>query len=98
MTNVRRENKLYSYEEQMAEIELRKEIEKKKKAKGIQVEPKLTKQQLEAKHSQLEKESEIRMRVKEVCLPAKLHQLFVSSSKPHAEAYLCIDQCRWTIK
>lgn len=66
MTNIRRENKLYSYEEQLAEIELRKEMEKKKKAKGIQVEPKLTKQQQEAMQAQLEKESQIRKKTKEV--------------------------------
>ena len=42
MANVRRENKLYSYEDQLADMELRKEIERKKKAKGISVEPKLT--------------------------------------------------------
>ena len=66
MTNIRRENKLYSYEDQLAEIELRKEAEKRKKAKGINVEPKLTKQQQEAKQAQLEKESEIRGKTKEV--------------------------------
>ena len=66
MTNVRRENKLYSYEDQLAEMELRKEIEKKKKAKGINVEPKLTKQQQEAMQIQLEKESELRKKTKEV--------------------------------
>lgn len=66
MTNIRRENKLYSYEDQLAEIELRKELEKRKKAKGINVEPKLTKQQLEAKQAQLEKEAAIRNQTKEV--------------------------------
>ena len=47
-------------------MELRKEIERKKKAKGINVEPKLTKQQQEAMQVQLEKESEIRRKTKEV--------------------------------
>ena len=66
LTNIRRENKLYSYEDQLAEIELRKEAEKRKEAKGINVEPKLTKQQQEAKQAQLEKESEIREKTKGV--------------------------------
>ena len=66
MTNVRRENKLYSYEDQLADMELRKEIERKKKAKGINVEPKLTKQQQEAMQVQLKKESEVRKKTKEV--------------------------------
>ena len=66
MSNVRRENKLYSYEDQLADMELRKEIERKKKAKGISVEPKLTKQQQEAMQVQLKKESEVRKKTKQV--------------------------------
>lgn len=66
-TNIRRENKLYSYAEQMAEIELRKEIEKKKRGKG---DVKLTKKQEEKVQAQLKKESEVRSQVKK--LDAKL--------------------------
>jgi len=55
-SNVRRENKLYSYKEQMAEIELRAELEKKRKAAGKD-EVKLTKKQQEAVAAQLAKES-----------------------------------------
>ena len=63
---MKRENKLYSYKEQMAELELRKELEKKKAAKGGKTEPKLTKKQQEVMQEQLKKESEIRAKCKQV--------------------------------
>ncbi|RWS30291.1 Translational activator GCN1-like protein [Leptotrombidium deliense] len=61
--NIKRESKLYSYKEQMADIELRKEIEAKKREKGEIKEPELNKKQQEAKKIQLEKESSVRMRI-----------------------------------
>ncbi|XP_052833677.1 eIF-2-alpha kinase activator GCN1 [Octopus bimaculoides] len=61
-TNIRRENKLYSYAEQMAEIELRKEVEKKKRAKGGDM--RLTKQQEEKLQMALKKESQIRSNIR----------------------------------
>ncbi|XP_035228033.1 eIF-2-alpha kinase activator GCN1-like [Stegodyphus dumicola] len=64
--NIKRESKLYSYKEQMEEIELKKEIEAKKRAKGLIKEPELTKKQLEAKNAQLEKESVIRNNIKQL--------------------------------
>uniref|UniRef100_A0A2R5LKZ7 Putative translational activator gcn1 pediculus us corporis translational activator gcn1 n=1 Tax=Ornithodoros turicata TaxID=34597 RepID=A0A2R5LKZ7_9ACAR len=56
--NIKRESKAYSYKEQMEEIELKKELEK----KGIKgtVEPQLTKKQKEAMEAQLEKEQAVR--------------------------------------
>ena len=64
-SNVRRENKLYSYKEQMAEIELRMELEKKRKATGKE-EVKLTKKQQEAMTSQLAKEAEKRSALRQL--------------------------------
>ncbi|KAG8189603.1 hypothetical protein JTE90_018959 [Oedothorax gibbosus] len=64
--NMKRESKLYSYKDQMEEIELKKEIEAKKRAKGIVKEPELTKKQLEAKANQLERESIIRAKIKKL--------------------------------
>lgn len=58
--NLKKENKLYSYKEQLEVIELRKEMLAKKK----NVE--LTKKQQEAKAIQLVKESEIRKKVEEL--------------------------------
>lgn len=64
--NIKRESKLYSYKEQLEEIELKKEIEAKKRAKGLVKEPELTKKQLEAKKVQLEKEAVMRSKLKEL--------------------------------
>ena len=65
--NMRRENKIYSYKEQIEELKLRKELEARRK-------PELTKKQLEAKQNQLEKEKKIRHRVQQI------HDSFVESS------------------
>ncbi|GFQ96680.1 eIF-2-alpha kinase activator GCN1, partial [Trichonephila clavata] len=64
--NMKRESKLYSYKDQLEEIELKKEIEAKKRAKGQVKEPELTKKQLEAKKAQLEKEAVIRSKIQQL--------------------------------
>lgn len=62
--NLKKESKLYSYKEQLAEIEIRKEVEAKKKKKNVDAEPQLNEKQKAAKKAQLEKESAIRSRLK----------------------------------
>ena len=66
VTNIKRENKAYSYKEQMEELALRKEIEEKKRREGKWVEPKLTPKQKELVAQQLEKESAVRKRLSEL--------------------------------
>ncbi|KAK3760896.1 hypothetical protein RRG08_042111 [Elysia crispata] len=64
--NVRRENKLYSYADQMAELELRKEIEKKKGKEKQEPPVKLSKKQEELLAAQKRRESEIRDRLRQL--------------------------------
>ncbi|XP_028269572.1 eIF-2-alpha kinase activator GCN1 [Parambassis ranga] len=61
--NMKRENKAYSYKEQIIELELREEIKKKK---GIKEEVQLTSKQKEMIQIQLEKESVVRKRLQEM--------------------------------
>ncbi|XP_056152960.1 eIF-2-alpha kinase activator GCN1 [Lampris incognitus] len=58
--NMKRENKAYSYKEQIIELELQEELKKKK---GIKDEVQLTTKQKEMIQSQLEKEAAIRKRL-----------------------------------
>uniref|UniRef100_A0A3P9ANS1 TOG domain-containing protein n=1 Tax=Esox lucius TaxID=8010 RepID=A0A3P9ANS1_ESOLU len=58
--NMKRENKAYSYKEQIIELELQEEIKRKK---GIKDEVQLTSKQKEMMQAQLEKESSIRKRL-----------------------------------
>lgn len=58
--NMKRENKAYSYKEQIIELELQEEIKKKK---GIKDEVQLTSKQKEMMQIQLEKESAIRRKL-----------------------------------
>ncbi|CAH2295310.1 eIF-2-alpha kinase activator GCN1 [Pelobates cultripes] len=58
--NMKRENKAYSFKEQIIELELKEEIKKKK---GIKEELQLTSKQKEMVQVQLEKESQIRKRL-----------------------------------
>eukprot|EP00058_Branchiostoma_floridae_P014051 XP_002599539.1 hypothetical protein BRAFLDRAFT_121765 [Branchiostoma floridae] len=60
--NIKRENKAYSYEEQLIEEELRKELEK-KATKGAKAKPQLTKKQEEALAAELGRESAIRTKL-----------------------------------
>uniref|UniRef100_A0A8C1NPH6 GCN1 activator of EIF2AK4 n=1 Tax=Cyprinus carpio TaxID=7962 RepID=A0A8C1NPH6_CYPCA len=61
--NIKRENKAYSFKEQIIELELQEEIKKKK---GVKEELQLTSKQKEMMQSQLEKESGIRKRLQEL--------------------------------
>lgn len=58
--NMKRENKAYSFKEQIIELELQEEIKKKK---GIKDEVQLTSKQREMMQNQLEKESSIRKKL-----------------------------------
>jgi len=62
--NLKRESKVYSYKEQLEEIQLRKELEEKQRKSGK--ETKLSAKQKEAMKVQLEKESKIRADIKKV--------------------------------
>nr|CAD7392316.1 unnamed protein product [Timema cristinae] len=61
--NMKRESKVYSYKEQLEEIQLRRELEDKKRKQGKLKEPELTVKQKEAMRLQLEKESAIRSKL-----------------------------------
>uniref|UniRef100_A0A670ZVW9 GCN1 activator of EIF2AK4 n=1 Tax=Pseudonaja textilis TaxID=8673 RepID=A0A670ZVW9_PSETE len=61
--NMKRENKAYSFKEQIIELELKEEIKKKK---GIKEEIQLTSKQKEMLTAQLEKESQMRKQLKEL--------------------------------
>lgn len=62
----RRENKVYSYKEQLEEIQLRREIEEKKRKDGTWKPPKLTPKQQEAIKNQTEKENAIKRHLTEL--------------------------------
>ncbi|XP_033102350.1 eIF-2-alpha kinase activator GCN1-like [Anneissia japonica] len=64
--NMKRESKLYSFEDQLAELEIREEIARKKAAQGIKEERKLSKKEQEVLTINLQKEKVIRDRLK-VC-------------------------------
>ncbi|OQV22263.1 eIF-2-alpha kinase activator GCN1 [Hypsibius exemplaris] len=64
--NIKRESKAYSYKEQLAEIELRKELEEKKKAKLGGKEAPLTPKQKEVVTKQIQKETVVRQGVAKV--------------------------------
>ncbi|KAM9858158.1 stalled ribosome sensor GCN1 [Aulostomus maculatus] len=61
--NMKRENKAYSYKEQIIELELQEELKRKK---GIKDEVQLTTKQKEMMQVQLEKEASIRKRLQEL--------------------------------
>lgn len=64
--NMKRESKVYSYKEQLEELQLRRELEEKRRKQGKLKEPELTLKQKEALRLQLEKESTIRARLTQV--------------------------------
>eukprot|EP00069_Balaena_mysticetus_P007902 bmy_05738T0 len=61
--NMKRENKAYSFKEQIIELELKEEIKKKK---GIKEEVQLTSKQKEMLQAQLDKEAQVRRRLQEL--------------------------------
>ena len=63
LSQVKRENKAYSYKEQLEELTLRREIEEKKRKEGKIKAPQLTPKQKEAIKNQTEKETAIRERL-----------------------------------
>lgn len=66
--NLKRESKAYSYKEQLEELQLRRELEEKKRKEGKIKEPQYTPKQLEAIKNQKIKEQAIRNRLREVIL------------------------------
>lgn len=59
----KRENKVYSYKEQLEELQLRREIEEKKRKEGTWKPPQLTPKQKEAIKNQTDKEKAIKQRL-----------------------------------
>lgn len=59
----KRENKVYSYKEQLEEIALRRELEEKKRKDGTWKPPQLTQKQQETINNQAEKEKAIKVRL-----------------------------------
>ncbi|KAL3270236.1 hypothetical protein HHI36_009292 [Cryptolaemus montrouzieri] len=64
--NMKRESKAYSYKEQLEELQLRRELEEKKRKEGKIKPPKFTQKQLEAINNQKSKEQAIRTRLSEL--------------------------------
>lgn len=64
--NLKRESKVYSYKDQLEELQLRRELEEKKRKEGKIKPPQYTPKQLEAIKNQKLKEQEIRNRLTEV--------------------------------
>lgn len=64
--NIKRESKAYSFKEQQEEIQIRKEIEEKKRKAGVIKAPEMSEKQKETMRHELEKEAVIRNKVKAV--------------------------------
>jgi hypothetical protein len=63
---MKRESKVYSYKEQLEELQLRRELDEKRRKQGKLKEPQLTPKQKEGLRLQLQKESAVRARLTEV--------------------------------
>jgi hypothetical protein len=63
---MKRESKAYSFKEQQEEMQLRKELEEKKKKAGLIKAPELSDKQKEVMRIELEKETAIRMKLQKV--------------------------------
>jgi hypothetical protein len=73
---MKRESKAYSYKEQLEELQLRRELDEKRRKQGKLKEPQLTPKQKEALRLQMQKESAIRARLTEVtCLSVCLNSI-----------------------
>ncbi|XP_067931600.1 stalled ribosome sensor GCN1-like [Watersipora subatra] len=95
MRNMKRENKLYSYQDQLMELELRKELEAKRRAQG-KVTEKLSKKQLEAKQAQLKIESDIRSKVSKLdkCVKQVAYIMYnIADAESPAVAHLLPNIC-----
>lgn len=83
--NMKRESKAYSYKEQLEELQLRRELEEKKKKDGKVKKPQYTPKQLEAIKNQKTKEQAVRARLANVFNFKKkilfYHFLFFSSTR-----------------
>lgn len=64
--NMKRESKAYSYKDQLEEMQLRRELEEKRRKEGKIKEPQYSTKQLEAIKNQKLKEQAIRDRLTEV--------------------------------
>lgn len=64
--NMKRESKVYSYKDQLEEMQLRRELEEKRRKEGKIKEPQYTVKQLEAIKNQRIKEQAIRDRLTKV--------------------------------
>lgn len=64
--NMKRESKAYSYKDQLEELQLRRELEEKRRKEGKIKEPQYTTKQLDAINAQRKKEELIRNRLKKV--------------------------------
>uniref|UniRef100_A0A1B0AHF4 TOG domain-containing protein n=1 Tax=Glossina pallidipes TaxID=7398 RepID=A0A1B0AHF4_GLOPL len=85
-TGIKRENKVYSYKEQLEELQLRREIEEKRRKEGRAKPPQLTPKQQEAIRNQTEKESQIKKRLqalneKLVCIIKMIKSAGVGNAK-----------------
>lgn len=69
-TGMKRENKVYTYKEQLEELQLRREIEEKRRREGKSKPPQFTPKQKEAIKNQTDKESAIKQTLK--CLNDKI--------------------------
>ncbi|XP_037814626.1 eIF-2-alpha kinase activator GCN1 [Lucilia sericata] len=77
---LKRENKVYSYKEQIEELQLRREIEEKKRKEGKLKPPQLTPKQKEVIKNQTEKELLIKMRLKDLNLKLNYAIKMIESS------------------
>lgn len=87
--NMKRESKAYSYKEQLEELQLRREIEEKKRREGKVKQVPLTVKQKEAIKAQLAKENAIRQRLSALNRRAEIAVGLVTSVQRGSEAALC---------
>lgn len=79
-SGLKRENKAYSYKEQIEELQLKREIEEKKRKEGKAKPIKLTLKQQEVIRNQTEKEQQIKTRLKDLSHKLKVSIRMVEAS------------------